>query len=86
MAAKRNWNPKNPHLLIALIERFCNQQSTDVRDKIYALHGLASDTKDMVIDYDVTVEQLLVIVLQRTLTLIPSTNNLDVDTKASVKP
>ncbi|KAH5370188.1 hypothetical protein HBI81_039580 [Parastagonospora nodorum] len=79
--AKIDWNTKGsqPRPLMDLIKLCHKQQSTDIRDKIYALHGLASDTEDMVIDYDVPVEQLLVIVLKRTLASIPSTNNLDIE-------
>jgi hypothetical protein len=47
-----------------LLLKLHKQHSTDVRDKIYALHGLADDTDNMLADYGITVDDLIVDVLR----------------------
>jgi hypothetical protein len=58
--AKTTWDGQQS--LTSLLRLCRDQQSTDIRDKIYALHGLANDTVDLKIDYGISVEDLLVIV------------------------
>jgi hypothetical protein len=58
------WDGCSPPTLTSLMQLCRNQQSTDVRDMIYALHGLASDTHDIVVDYSITARQLLEVVLK----------------------
>jgi hypothetical protein len=62
--AKTTWDGQQS--LTSLLRLCRDQRSSDSRDKIYALHGLANDTEHLKIDYGISVEQLLVIVLEHT--------------------
>lgn len=37
--------------LVALLDQYRNQYATNILDKVYGLHGLASDTAEMPVDY-----------------------------------
>jgi hypothetical protein len=43
-----------------LLPVFSNHESTDIRDKVYALLGLSSDSTTIRVDYDVSPKALLV--------------------------
>jgi hypothetical protein len=57
--AKSKWNDK-PQSLIFLLELYREHLSSDYRDKVYALHGLAHDSDIIDIDYNVNPKDLLV--------------------------
>lgn len=59
IGAKAQWNGQLQPLAL-LLERYRKQRSTDVRDKVYALHGLASDSDAIAIDYNIDPKELLV--------------------------
>jgi hypothetical protein len=61
--AKTEWKIQSLSL-ISLLTLCRNQQSTDIRDKIYALHGLANDSYGLKIDYRISAKRLLVVVLE----------------------
>jgi hypothetical protein len=46
-----------------LLLQYLDQKATNVLDKVYALHGLASDSSDLVIDYRISPEALFIRVL-----------------------
>ena len=56
--AKAQWNGV-PQPFTLLLEQYHRQHSTDVRDKVYALHGLASDSSMIPINYRIDPKQLL---------------------------
>jgi hypothetical protein len=56
--AKTQWDG-TPQPLSKLLQLFPTQQSTDIRDKVYALHGLASDSDTIEIDYSIDPRTLL---------------------------
>ncbi|KAH6865251.1 heterokaryon incompatibility protein-domain-containing protein, partial [Alternaria rosae] len=56
--AKAQWNGV-PQPFTSLLEQYRRQHSTDVRDKVYALHGLASDSGMIPINYRIDPKQLL---------------------------
>jgi len=56
--AKARWNG-DPQPFTLLLEQYQKQHSTDVRDKVYALHGLASDSGLIPINYQIDPKQLL---------------------------
>ncbi|KAH7088438.1 heterokaryon incompatibility protein-domain-containing protein [Paraphoma chrysanthemicola] len=60
--AKSNWDG-SPQPLTKLLELYRSQQSTNIRDKVYALHGLASDSAGIAINYEIHPKDLLVEVL-----------------------
>jgi hypothetical protein len=60
--AKMRWNG-NPQPLSTLLEIYRQQQATDIRDKVYALHGLAYDNDSVVINYNIEPKALLLEVL-----------------------
>jgi hypothetical protein len=66
--AKTDWIHGGPQPLMRLITRCVDHRATDIRDKIYALHGLASDTDNLAIDYNLSLLQLLQAVLRHTCT------------------
>jgi hypothetical protein len=55
--AKSNWDGAQD--LIALLEVYRYQQASDMRDKVYGLHGLAQDTQAMAVDYHIQPKALL---------------------------
>jgi len=57
--AKAQWNG-DPQPLTLLLEQYHRQHSTDVRDKVYALHGLASDSGAISINYRIDPKELFV--------------------------
>jgi len=57
--AKAQWNG-DPQPLTLLLEQYHRQHSTNVRDKIYALHGLACDSNTIPINYGIEPKELLV--------------------------
>jgi hypothetical protein len=57
--AKSQWS-KSPQTLASLLELYRDQKSTDLRDKVYALHGLAHDSDVIKIDYNIDPKDLLV--------------------------
>jgi len=57
--AKAQWHG-DPQPLTLLLEQYHKQHSTDVRDKVYALHGLASDSDTIPINYRTDPKELLV--------------------------
>ena len=61
-----DWNKQSALPLNALLHLCRDQQSTDVRDKVYALCGLANDSDGLGIDYGIAPKQLLVVVLEHT--------------------
>jgi hypothetical protein len=63
---KLRWKQRPSQSLTRLVKLCRDQQSTDVRDKIYALHGLSNDTDDMIVDYGITARQLLDVVVKHT--------------------
>lgn len=62
--AKSGWAGQQSQSLLNLLKLCRDQHSTDIRDKIYALHGLANDTSGLDVDYGITPEQLLLAVLK----------------------
>jgi hypothetical protein len=52
--------------LVALLTLCRHQQSTDIRDKIYALLGLAKYSNRIMVDYGISVETLFDVVLEHT--------------------
>jgi hypothetical protein len=52
-----------PRSLISLLQKHKNQEATNILDKVYALHGLASDSSNLEIDYRISPEDLLMRVL-----------------------
>jgi hypothetical protein len=62
MKAKAEW--VGSHSLARLLKLYRSQQSTDIRDKVYALHGLAHDTEAMAVDYFIDPKTLLTKVMQ----------------------
>jgi hypothetical protein len=60
--AKSGWDG-NPQRLSTLLQLYHDHEATDIRDKIYALHGLAEDSLDIVVDYQKSTKDLLVEVL-----------------------
>ncbi|OAL48131.1 HET-domain-containing protein [Pyrenochaeta sp. DS3sAY3a] len=63
--AKLQWDG-SPQPLTSLLEQYHNQQSSDILDKVYALHGLASDSNVIAIDYRISPKALLVEVIYYT--------------------
>jgi hypothetical protein len=57
--AKSRWNG-TPQPLAKLLGLYRHQQATDIRDKVYALLGLADDSASMEIDYDIHPKALLI--------------------------
>jgi hypothetical protein len=74
--AKARWGLHESHSLITLTTLCQEQVATDVRDMIYALHGLAADTDDMLVNYDLSPRQLLVVVLQHSCFACGSSNRI----------
>ncbi|CAN9170884.1 unnamed protein product [Alternaria alternata] len=60
--AKSEWD-RNPQPLTRLLQLYRDHEATDIRDKIYALHGLAEDSLDIAVDYHKSIEDLHVEVL-----------------------
>jgi hypothetical protein len=60
--AKSEWD-RNPQPLTTLLQLYHDHEATDIRDKIYALHGLAEDSLDIVVDYHKSIKDLHVEVL-----------------------
>ena len=74
--AKYNWK-EQPSLPLLTLLRLCrHQQSTDIRDRIYALCGLANESDRLDIDYGITAKQLLSVVFEHTCTSLKT--SLDV--------
>ncbi|KAH7380131.1 heterokaryon incompatibility protein-domain-containing protein [Pyrenochaeta sp. MPI-SDFR-AT-0127] len=59
--AKSKWG-NNLQPLTVLLELYGTQEATNIHDKVYALHGLASDS-GLIIDYRISIKDLLVEVL-----------------------
>jgi hypothetical protein len=60
--AKSQWNG-SPQPLTKLLELYRHQQSTDIRDKVYALHGLAHDSDSLAVNYTLDPHALLIEVI-----------------------
>ncbi|KAL6898785.1 HET domain-containing protein [Trichoderma evansii] len=45
--------------LTTLLRLYRNHEATNMLDKVYALHGLAKDSADIAVDYDITAHSLL---------------------------
>ena len=63
--AKSQWDA-SPQPLTTLLEQYHNQQSTDIRDKVYALHGLAYNSNTIAINYRIDPKALLVEIIYHT--------------------
>jgi len=63
--AKSRWDG-SPRPLTKLLELYHKQQSTDIRDKVYALHGLACNSDAIAINYRIEPEALLVEIIYHT--------------------
>ncbi|KAF2828583.1 HET-domain-containing protein [Ophiobolus disseminans] len=63
--AKSEWDG-SPQPLTTLLEQYHNQQSTDVRDKVYALHGLAHNSDAIAINYHIEPKALLTEIIYHT--------------------
>jgi hypothetical protein len=63
--AKSQWDG-SPQPLTKLLELYRSQQSTDIRDKVYALHGLAYDSDAIAINYNIDAKGLLIEVIYHT--------------------
>jgi hypothetical protein len=63
---KRGWQNLQSRSMLSLLKICCNQEATDIRDKIYALHGLANDVDGLAVDYTLTVKQLLIAAFEYT--------------------
>ena len=50
--------------LVTLLEVYRHHEATDIRDKVYALHGLAEDTENLPIDYRTSPKELFSNVLR----------------------
>lgn len=50
--------------LVTLLELYRDQEATDIRDKVYALHGLAEDSEDLLVDYRTSPRDLLTALLR----------------------
>jgi hypothetical protein len=57
--AKSQWDG-TPQPLSKLLQLYRTQQSTEIRDKVYALHGLACDSHAIEVDYRIDPKDLLV--------------------------
>ena len=57
--AKARWDA-SPRPLTTLLEQYRHQHATDIRDKVYALHGLASNSDGIAVDYRIGPKALLV--------------------------
>jgi hypothetical protein len=66
VATRKKWSGQRSQTLLELVKSCREQQATDVRDKMYALHGLASDTDDVIVDYGIKSEQLVMATLRHT--------------------
>jgi hypothetical protein len=55
--AKSNWDGAQD--LVALLELYRYQQASDIRDKVYGVHGLVHGSQAMAIDYHIGPEALL---------------------------
>jgi hypothetical protein len=60
--AKSQWNGSRQPLT-KLLELYRHQQSTDIRDKVYALHGLAHDSATIAVNYALEPHALLIEVI-----------------------
>lgn len=60
--AKATWNGQQS--LLRLLQLCWSHQASDILDKMYAVHGLANDTGNLSIDYDIDAEQLFEVVLE----------------------
>jgi len=69
--AKARWNG-DPQPLTLLLEQYHRQHSTDVRDKVYALHGLASDSRAISINYRIDPKELFVQIVQHACSSVAS--------------
>jgi hypothetical protein len=58
-----DWDGR-PQALNTLLKLYHEQHSTDIRDKVYALHSLAHDSADVAIDYSIDPKALLFHVLR----------------------
>jgi hypothetical protein len=66
--AKSDWKEQPSLPLLTLLQLCRHKQSTDIRDRIYALCGLANDSGRLEIEYGIATKQLLVVMLQHTCT------------------
>jgi hypothetical protein len=66
--AKSTWDGDNGNLqpLTTLLQLYRDHEATNIRDKVYALHGLAKDCSDIAIDYRTSTKNLLIQVLNHT--------------------
>jgi hypothetical protein len=72
---KCDWNKQSALPLNDLLHLCRDQRSTDVRDKVYALCGLANDSNRLEIDYGIAPKRLLVAVLEHTCTTLNTSLN-----------
>lgn len=60
---KTEWTAERPPLRV-LIRNYASHESTDIRDKVYALIGIADDASDLLVDYNKTTKDVLIHVLR----------------------
>ncbi|KAF2651209.1 HET-domain-containing protein [Lophiostoma macrostomum CBS 122681] len=58
---KKGWDG-TPRPLKGLLQTYCDHESTDIRDKIYALFGIADNMRGVVIDYHKSAKDILLLV------------------------
>jgi hypothetical protein len=73
---KTSWSKQPSQPLLTLVGLCRDQKSSDIRDKVYALAGLADDPDELEVDYGITVKQLLVVVLKHACTAMKSSVNI----------
>ena len=81
--AKALWNGKLQPLTM-LLELYCDHEATDIRDKIYALHGLAKDSSDTTIDYSKPAKEVYIDALRHVCAEPRSINGIKRPTKKLV--
>lgn len=82
--AKAAWGG-NLQPLTTLLQLYCDHEATNILDKVYALHGLAKDSSDIVVDYGITADELLVKVLHHAYCTLGSRTDMKEATKSLVR-
>jgi hypothetical protein len=63
---RQDWTGK-PQPLFSLLRNFYRHEATELRDKVYALHGLALEAENLHVDYHITPEELFKQVILHTI-------------------
>jgi hypothetical protein len=82
--AKAAWGG-NLQPLTTLLQLYRDHEATNILDKVYALHGLAKDGSDIVVDYGITADELLVKVLHHAYCTLGSRTDMKAATRSLVR-